>query len=294
MEGVILAVLDGIAIREEEEGNAFRQADTPNLDRLFSENPCTQLTAWGEAVGLPEGYIGNSEVGHLHIGSGRTVPQELVRINQMIENGELGEKDALEQAVEHALENGSTVHIMGIASDGGVHGHIDHFLALMRFFAEEGCTVETHPFLDGRDVPPKSAPQYLERVEEESRDLGTGEIGSFMGRYYSMDRDGNWSRTEKAYHALVEGEGHRAEDWEEGLEERYREDRNDYFIEPVILPRFDPVEEGDVVVFSNWRKDRARQLTEAFLDPEFDRFETDDLRDLLFVSMKRYRDDFGN
>ncbi|MDY6773566.1 MAG: 2,3-bisphosphoglycerate-independent phosphoglycerate mutase, partial [Candidatus Nanohaloarchaea archaeon] len=294
MEGVVLAVLDGIGIREEREGNAFLQAETPNLDRMFSQEPYTELKAWGEAVGLPQGYMGNSEVGHLHIGAGRTVPQELVRINRMIDNGKLRGKKAVKEAVRHVGENGSTVHVMGIVSDGGVHGHIDHFLALMEAFASEGLEVETHAFLDGRDVPPKSADRYLEQVEERAEELGTGELGSFMGRYYAMDRDGNWSRTEKAYRALVEGEGHEAESWREGLEERYSQDRNDYFVEPVILEGFEPVEEGDVIIFTNWRKDRARQLTEAFLDPDFDRFETESLQDVLFVSMKQYRDDFDN
>ncbi|MFB6265620.1 MAG: 2,3-bisphosphoglycerate-independent phosphoglycerate mutase [Candidatus Nanohaloarchaea archaeon] len=292
--GVVLVVMDGVGVREEEDRNAVKIADTPNLDRIFSTNPYTELEASGKVVGLPPGYMGNSEVGHLHIGSGRTVPQELLRINRMIGDGSLFEEEALKDAAEHAREEDSTVHVMGIASDGGVHGHIDHFLALMEFFSEEGCDVESHPFLDGRDVPPRSADRYLERVEEEADELGNGEIGSFMGRYYSMDRDNNWGRTEKAYNALVHGQGHEASDWEEGLEERYGEDRNDYFVEPVILDGFEPVQNGDVVVFSNWRKDRARQLTEAFVDRGFERFETEELPDLFFVSMKQYRDDFDN
>ncbi|MDY6761961.1 MAG: 2,3-bisphosphoglycerate-independent phosphoglycerate mutase, partial [Candidatus Nanohaloarchaea archaeon] len=262
MNGVVLAVLDGIGVRDEVEGNAFRQADTPNLDRLFEEEPYTELAAYGEAVGLPDGYIGNSEVGHLHLGAGRVIPQELVRINQAIDDGSFFDSDALEQAAA-AAERG-TVHVMGIASDGGVHGHIDHLLALVRYFADRVKEVKVHAFLDGRDVEPESAATYLQRIEEQADDLGTGHIASFMGRYYAMDRDGNWERTEQAYQALVEGEAHTVGDWQSGLEERYREDRNDYFIEPVIIEdQFTPVQEGDAVVFSNYRKDRARQLTRS-------------------------------
>ncbi|MDY6776700.1 MAG: 2,3-bisphosphoglycerate-independent phosphoglycerate mutase [Candidatus Nanohaloarchaea archaeon] len=291
---VVLVVVDGVGIRQEEEGNAVKMADTPNMDRLFSENPYTELEAYGEAVGLPEGYIGNSEVGHLHIGAGRVIPQELVRINEAIEDGSFFEDPALEDAAEKAKDNDGTVHVMGIASDGGVHGHIDHFLALMEFFAGEGCEVESHPFLDGRDVQPKSAPEFLERIQEKAEEIGTGHIGSLMGRYYAMDRDENWGRTEKAYNALVRGEGHEAASWGEGLESRYGEDRNDYFVEPVILDGFEPVEEGDVVVFSNWRKDRARQLSKAFLEPGFDHFDTEDPSKFHFVSMMRYEDDLDN
>ncbi|MCJ7479169.1 MAG: 2,3-bisphosphoglycerate-independent phosphoglycerate mutase, partial [Candidatus Nanohaloarchaeota archaeon QJJ-7] len=294
MDGVVLAVLDGLGVRKGEDGNAFLHADTPNLDRLFSENPYTELRAWGEAVGLPEGYIGNSEVGHLHIGSGRVVTQELVRINKLISEGKFPEKEALKEAAEEAKRKDSRVHVMGIASDGGVHGHVNHILALMEFFADRGCEVETHAFLDGRDVPPESASGYLEQIQEKSEEVGNGSLGSFMGRYYSMDRDDNWDRTEKAYRALISGEGHRAEDWEEGLEDRYEDDRNDYFVEPVILEGFEPVEEGDVVVFSNWREDRARQLTRAFIQPDFGPFETDDPEKFYFVSMMPYEDHFDN
>ncbi|MDY6766389.1 MAG: 2,3-bisphosphoglycerate-independent phosphoglycerate mutase [Candidatus Nanohaloarchaea archaeon] len=289
MNGVVLAVLDGIGIRDETEGNAVKQADTPALDRLFREKPHTELAAYGEAVGLPEGYIGNSEVGHLHLGAGRVIPQELTRINQAISDGSFFDNATLHGAADRVAAGG-TVHLMGITSDGGVHGHLDHLLALIEFFAAEDCDVVVHAFLDGRDVEPESAARYLERIEETADAAGTGHIASFMGRYYAMDRDNNWDRTEQAYRALVDGDAHTATDWRSGLEARYREDRNDYFVEPTIIEdRFDPVAEGDVVVFANYRKDRARQLTRALTGDGFDRFTTETTFQM--VTMMPY-DDF--
>ncbi len=290
---VALVVMDGMGVRDVESDNAVAQADTPHLDDLFDTEPYTELAAYGPAVGLPEGYIGNSEVGHLHIGAGRTIPQELVRINEMIADGTFAESEALQDAAATAREEDVTVHVMGIVSDGGVHGHIDHIEALIGFFADAGCDVETHAFLDGRDVEPKSAAEYLERIEAKAAAAGTGHLGSFMGRYFAMDRDENWDRTAVAYDALVSGEGHEAADWEAGLAERYRHDRNDYFVEPVLLPGFEPIEPGDVVVFANWRKDRARQLSRAFLFDDFPHFETMD-GDVTFVTMMEYEDDFPN
>lgn len=292
MDGrVALVVMDGVGVRDEEDGNAFAQADTPTLDRLFAEEPYTELQASGEAVGLPEGYIGNSEVGHLHIGAGRVIPQELVRINEAIDDGSLYGEDALVSAADAALETDGTVHLMGIASDGGVHGHIDHITALMDFFADAGCDVQVHAFLDGRDVEPKSARRYLDTIQEAAGEAGSAWLGSFMGRYFAMDRDTNWDRTERAYSALVHGEGHVVPDVETGLEQAYGRDRNDYFVEPTLLETFAPIEDDDVVVFTNWRKDRARQLTRAFIEGDFDTFPVAD-RDIGFVTMMPYDDDF--
>lgn len=287
----MLAVLDGIGIQDEEEGNAVVQADTPNLDRLFSRFPYTELEAYGPAVGLPEGYIGNSEVGHIHLGAGRVIPQELKRINDAIEDGSFFENDTLKNAAEHATKEDRTVHVMGIASDGGVHGHLHHVLALIQFFAREGCEVRTHPFLDGRDVEPESAEPYLERIQEVAEATGTGAVASIMGRYYAMDRDGNWGRTEKAYRALVYGEGRSAGSVDEAMQTARREDRNDYFVEPTLVEGFNGIDEGDVIVFSNYRKDRARQLTEALNASDVDEFpvEGDAFH---FVSMMPYTDRF--
>ncbi len=292
VNGVVLAVLDGIGMRDEEEGNAVMQAETPSLDRFFAEAPYTELAAYGEAVGLPPGYMGNSEVGHLHLGAGRIIPQELVRINEAIEDGSFFGNDTLETAAEHAAREGGTVHVMGLASDGGVHAHIDHLLALVEFFARHDLAVKVHAFLDGRDVPPESARQYLERIERRAAERGTGHLASFMGRYYAMDRDRNWERTETAYRALVHGEGRTVNGISDGLKTAREEDRNDYFVEPTIIDgAFEPLEDGDVVVFSNYRKDRARQLTRALTDPTFDEFDT--AGDAFhFVSMMPYSDEF--
>lgn len=292
-QGVVLVVMDGIGNAPPGEGNAVSRADTPILDRLFADYPYTELSASGPAVGLPDGYIGNSEVGHLHIGAGRVIPQELVRINKAIADGSFFTNQTLEDAAAYAREHDSTVHVMGIASDGGVHGHIDHMKALIRCFAEKGCEVRTHAFLDGRDVGPKTADRYLADLEETADKYGTGHIASFMGRYYAMDRDNNWQRTQEAYNCLVRGEGRKAADTDAGLEEAYRNDRNDYFVNPTIIDEHSiTVSEHDVVVVSNYRKDRARQLTSAFVT-DFDRFPTTNL-DLRFVTMMRYKDSFDN
>lgn len=293
MRNLCLVVLDGLGIAPPGEGNAFARADTPTLDQFFAQYPYTELDASGPAVGLPDGYIGNSEVGHLHLGAGRVIPQELVRINTAIAEDRFCSQDALQAAARYAREHDSTVHVMGIASDGGVHGHIDHIHALVRCFAGHDLDVKVHAFLDGRDVPPTSAARYLEELSATAAAEGTGEIASFMGRYYAMDRDQNWDRTERAYRALVHGEAHTTDDVNDGVQERYRENRNDYFIEPTIVSdSFAPVSEDDVVIFSNYRKDRARQLSAAFIAADFDRFETDATERPYFVSMMRYRDDF--
>ncbi|MFB6180522.1 MAG: 2,3-bisphosphoglycerate-independent phosphoglycerate mutase [Candidatus Nanohalobium sp.] len=291
MKPVLLTVMDGMALREEEQGNAFKQADTPNLDKLMEEHGCTALDASGPAVGLPEGFTGNSEVGHLHLGAGRKIPQRLKRIDNAIKENSLKEKQALKEALEQAEEENSTVHFAGMISDGGIHSHIRHLKALMKAASEYSVDVKIHCFTDGRDVEPKSADKYLSQVEDWCKEYG-GEIATISGRYYSMDRDHNWERTEKAYKAMTQGEGLQFNDPREPVEETYEEGDYDYFVIPGAREGFEGIENNDQVVFFNFRADRVRQITEAFLKPEFEEFENPVRPG--YTSMFRYRKDFNN
>ncbi len=291
MRPVLLVVMDGVGLRDEEEGNAFKLADTPNLDRLMEEG-FAKLDASGPAVGLPEGYTGNSEVGHLHLGAGRRIPQRLTRINEAVESGELERNDALVSALERAEQDNTTLHFAGIISDGGIHGHIDHLKALMEIASGHDIEeVYIHCFTDGRDVKPKSAEKFLSQVEEWCGEYDT-EIATVMGRYYSMDRDHNWDRTEKAYRAMAEAEGFGFSDPAEAVERTYREGDYDYFIQPSVKEGYEGMEDVDELVFYNFRADRERQIAEAFLDPGFDEFDNPVRPN--FTSMFLYRHDFGN
>ena len=291
MNPVLLVVMDGVGLREETEGNALKQADTPNLGKLMARNGFQKLEASGPAVGLPEGYTGNSEVGHLHLGAGRKIPQRLTRINQAVENNELRQKDALKNSLEKAEENNSTVHLAGIISDGGIHGHIQHLKALLEIASSYDVDVEIHCFTDGRDVAPKSAEKFLDRIEKWTQKFG-GEIATVIGRYYAMDRDHNWDRTEKAYRTMVEGEGLQFTDPREALEETYDEGDYDYFTVPAARKDFEGIENDDEIVFYNFRADRERQIVEALLKQDFEQF--DNPVQPGFVSMFRYRKDFEN
>jgi len=287
----LLVVIDGLGLREEAEGNAFKQADTPNLDILMEEYGYQELEASGHAVGLPEGYTGNSEVGHLHLGAGRRIPQRLTRINNAIENEELGEKKALKQAFERAEENDSTVHMAGIISDGGIHGHINHLKALLKISRDYDVGVEIHAFTDGRDVNPKSAKKYIHDIEkcvEEAK----GKIATIIGRFYSMDRDSNWDRTRQAYNTMAQSEGFVFEDPREAVDKAYSDGEYDYFIQPSSRSDYDGISFDDELIFYNYRADRERQIAEAFLKPDFDQFEND-VRPS-FTSMFPYRRDFDN
>ncbi|MFB6199853.1 MAG: 2,3-bisphosphoglycerate-independent phosphoglycerate mutase [Candidatus Nanohaloarchaea archaeon] len=288
MSSTVLIVVDGIAEREEKQGNAFKQADTPNLDSIFQDREL--LEAYGPAVGLPEGYQGNSEVGHLHLGAGRRVPQRLSRINNSIEDNEFGEREAVREAFQRARENGSAVHLAGMISDGGIHSHIDHLKALIET-VPESVELKIHCFTDGRDVSPKSAKEYIEQVQSwiEDRDA---EIATVSGRYFSMDRDENWDRTRKAYNSMTEGEVFRYEKPEEAVEKAYRDGENDYFIQPSARKGFEGIEEDDELVIFNFRADRVRQITEAFLKQDFTEFDNSVRPNV--TTMMRYRDDFEN
>lgn len=291
---LMLMILDGFGLGPEGEGNAISQGRLPNYRRLLAVYPHTRLRASGEAVGLPAGQMGNSEVGHLNIGAGRIVYQELTRISKAIRDGSFFSNEALVGAVRAAREHGGALHLMGLVSDGGVHSHLDHLYALLDLAKREGLErVYIHAFLDGRDVPPASAAGYLEQVEDECRQKGIGAIATIMGRYYAMDRDRRWERTARAYRALVAGEGHQASSSGEAIRASYERDITDEFVEPTVITRdgrpLATVREGDSVVFFNFRADRARQLTRAFVDRDFDAFERPGGRlDIQFVCLTQY------
>jgi 2,3-bisphosphoglycerate-independent phosphoglycerate mutase len=276
---VALIILDGFALREETQGNAVAQAKKPNFDRYWSTYPHTTLTACGEAVGLPEGQMGNSEVGHLNIGAGRIVYQDLTRISKSIREGEFFENETLLAAVRHAKQNGKKLHLYGLLSDGGVHSHIEHLYALLELAKRENLQdVYIHAFLDGRDVAPDSAKGYLENLQQKIAELGVGRIATVQGRYYAMDRDKRWERTEKSYRAMVYGEGPKYTDPIQAVVESYEKSVYDEFVMPTVIVGEDGkpvglVESEDSVIFFNFRPDRAIQLSQVFTNEDFQGFD---------------------
>ncbi|TJY39563.1 2,3-bisphosphoglycerate-independent phosphoglycerate mutase [Cohnella pontilimi] len=276
---VALIILDGFGLREEKHGNAVAQANKPNFDRFWATYPHTQLTACGEAVGLPEGQMGNSEVGHLNIGAGRIVYQDLTRISKSIREGEFYDNGTLIGAVRHAKTNGKKLHLYGLLSDGGVHSHIEHLFALLELAKKEGLSdVFVHAFLDGRDVAPDSAVGYLERLTAKINELGVGHIATVQGRYYAMDRDKRWERTEKSYRAMVYGEGPAYNDPIKAVKESYEKSVMDEFVMPTVIVGADNkpvglVESEDAVIFFNFRPDRAIQLSNVFTNEDFRGFD---------------------
>ncbi|MGL5207513.1 MAG: 2,3-bisphosphoglycerate-independent phosphoglycerate mutase [Acidaminococcaceae bacterium] len=272
---VMLMILDGWGIAPDSSANAATRARTPNLTKLLATCPHTEIICSGEAVGLPEGQMGNSEVGHLNMGAGRIVYQELTRISKAIKDGDFFSNPALTNAMKAAKEKKSSLHLMGLLSDGGVHSHLEHLLALVRMAAEEGVqSVYIHAFLDGRDVGPKTALCYVEELEDALKNIGIGRIATVSGRYYAMDRDKRWERLEKAYKAIVMHDGKKAESAAKGIKASYDAGINDEFVEPFIIIDDENacVKEADEVVFFNFRPDRARQLTRAFVDKDFSFF----------------------
>ncbi len=277
MNPLLLVILDGFGVREKSVANAIRLARMPHYQRLLDRYPHTTLLASGEAVGLPRGVMGNSEVGHLTIGSGRIVYQDLTRINQAIDDGSFFENLILRQACQSA--GGKKLHLIGLLSDGGVHSHERHLFALLKlakqWFANpspasgEGKIV-IHAFLDGRDTPPKSSQLYLKRLQNEIS--GIGEIGTLIGRYYAMDRDKRWDRVQIAYDALVGGKGEKHSDPIRAIDEVYRQHLTDEFIKPILFGKDNRISDGDSVIFFNFRPDRARELTRALTDPDFNDF----------------------
>ncbi|WP_027965436.1 2,3-bisphosphoglycerate-independent phosphoglycerate mutase [Halalkalibacillus halophilus] len=294
-----LIILDGYALRDEAFGNAIKQARTPNFDRYWDSFPTSSLTASGEAVGLPEGQMGNSEVGHLNIGAGRVVYQNLTRINLAIKDGSFQDNEAFEHAAEHAEKHDSAWHIFGLLSDGGVHSHQEHIHALLDTAKQKGISeVYVHAFLDGRDVGPKTAVGYLKDLRAKMDEIGIGKLATVSGRYYAMDRDKRWDRVEKAYRAIRLGEGKLVDDAIKGVEESYVKDVVDEFVEPLVLTDDNgesvcQVSDGDAVIFANFRPDRANQLTDIFTNNKFDDFEDNYhvLHDLYMVTMTQYSED---
>ncbi len=285
-----LLILDGWGIAPAGPGNAPSVADTPNLDRLFASCPNSRLTAHGRAVGLPEGYMGNSEVGHLNIGSGRIVYQDMTRIDVAIEDGSFATNPVIADVIAAAKKNGSTLHFMGLLSDGGVHSHIDHLLALCRLADREGVRVRVHCLLDGRDTPPDSAMSYVKTLESELAKLHDQAIAALCGRFYAMDRDKRWERVKEAFDLFVHGSGARGENAQAALQAFYAQKITDEFVKPVWVGKENPgLKDGDAVFFFNFRADRMREIVSALTLPDFDGFERGELPKLSAVaSMTSY------
>lgn len=291
-KNVVLVIMDGYGIREETKGNAIHMAKKPNLDYLFSKYPWTLLNASGEAVGLPEGQMGNSEVGHMNIGAGRIVFQSLTRVNIEVRNDTLQYVPAIDNAINHAIKNNSKLHIMGLLSDGGVHSHINHILYLLEKAALRGVKeVVVHAFLDGRDVPPKSAKVYFDQLKEKVDQTRGAKIGVVSGRYYAMDRDRNWNRTQLAYDAIVYNKGP-FKDLYQGLEEAYENGETDEFVRPYIVSPNSNINDNDSVIYANFRPDRAIQLSLALTNISKTKLENPkEFKNLFFVSMMLYSED---
>ncbi|MCP5184203.1 MAG: 2,3-bisphosphoglycerate-independent phosphoglycerate mutase [Pseudomonadales bacterium] len=294
----LLVILDGFGHQAPGPYNAISQAHTPNLDRLLSQYPHTLISGSGMDVGLPDGQMGNSEVGHMHLGAGRVVYQDFTRINRAIEQGEFARNRAIRTAFEKVKASGGALHVMGLLSPGGVHSHEEQIFAALRAARDAGLPrVYLHAFLDGRDTPPRSAAPSLEAATKLFQELGNGAVASLCGRYFAMDRDNRWERQERAYNLLVRGEApFHAASAAEGLAMAYARDEGDEFVQPTAIhtPGTLPVrmQDGDAVLFMNFRADRARQLTRAIVDPEFDGFQRRSTVKLAeFVMLTRYAED---
>lgn len=270
---LVLMILDGFGIAPQE-GNAIAAAKKPNLDKIFAENPHTQIGASGMDVGLPDGQMGNSEVGHTNIGAGRIVYQELTRITKSAQDGDMDKNEALVKAMKNAKENGKALHFMGLLSDGGVHSHNSHLYALLEMAKRMGLEkVFIHCFMDGRDVPPSSGKDYVADLLKKLDEIGVGKVATVMGRYYAMDRDNRWERVEKAYAAMVYGEGEQADCPLCAMQNSYDKEVTDEFVVPTVIKGAEPISEGDSVIFYNFRPDRAREITRTLVDPDFTGFE---------------------
>ena len=290
---VVLMILDGYGLNDKVEGNAIAQAKTPVMDQLMKECPWVRGNASGMAVGLPEGQMGNSEVGHLNMGAGRIVYQELTRITKEIQDGTFFENPALVKAVENCRKNGSALHLMGLLSDGGVHSHNTHLYALLELARRHGLEkVFVHCFLDGRDTPPASGREYAEALNKEMEKIGVGRIASVMGRYYAMDRDNNYDRVKLAYDAMTKGEGLTAACGICAIQESYDRKETDEFVKPTVVVEdgrpVATVQDGDSVIFFNFRPDRAREITRAFCDDDFKGFDRGARRQITYVCFSDY------
>lgn len=295
----MILIMDGYGLNDSDYGNAMAKADKPALDEIFRKYPGTRIDACGSHVGLPDGQMGNSEVGHMNIGAGRIVYQSLSRITMAIEDGSFFENKALLKAIAHVKQNGSKLHISGLLSDGGVHSHIEHIKALIDLAKRSGISdILVHCYLDGRDVPPRCAEKYIKEIDEKVREAG-GRIATISGRYYAMDRDKRWDRVKKAYDAITLGVGEDAKTPVEAIKNAYERGENDEFVMPTVIHYEDDnagaeniktaLDDGDAMIMANFRPDRAREITRAIVDPEFDGFEREkSVKDLTYVCMTEY------
>lgn len=294
MKPLILVIMDGLGINSEAKGNAVLTAATPVLDQISKNYPYTEIGASGSFVGLPDGQMGNSEVGHLNIGAGRVVYQDYTRISRAVESGDIFHNSAITKSVDALKSTGNTLHIMGLLSDGGVHSHISHLSALLEIAKKRGLSkVCIHAFMDGRDTPPRSGLKYIEELEAHIKELGIGKIATMMGRFYAMDRDNRWDRVEEAYRAMAEGIGKRADSATKALELSYADDKGDEFVDPVIIAgdgeEPDLIRNNDAIIFFNFRADRAREITRAFTEKNFSNFTVFERPELSsFVCMTSY------
>ena len=296
---VVLMILDGYGLNERHDGNAVYEAKTPVMDRLMKEYPFVKGNASGLSVGLPDGQMGNSEVGHLNMGAGRIVYQELTRITKSIEDGDFFENPEFLAAVENCKNHDSALHLYGLVSDGGVHSHITHIYGLLELAKRNGLTkVFVHCFLDGRDTPPSSGKEFVEELEEKMKELGVGRVASVMGRYYAMDRDNRWDRVKLAYDALTKGEGNRGESATGLIQESYDNGKTDEFVLPAVVTENGApvglIREHDSVIFFNFRPDRAREITRAFCDDSFSGFEREKRMELTYVCFTDYDETIPN
>ena len=285
-----LIIMDGFGLNPSDYGNAIHAAHTPNLTRLFAENPCTSIGASGMDVGLPDGQMGNSEVGHTNIGAGRVVYQELTRITKAIADDQLKDNEALVNAMNNAKKEGAALHLMGLLSSGGVHSHNTHLYGLLELAKKMGVqNVYVHGFMDGRDVPPTSGKEFVEELQAKMQEIGVGKIATVMGRYYAMDRDNRWERVGKAYAAMVYGEGVQNPDAAKAVEDSYAADVTDEFIVPVVCDKNGVIKANDSVICFNFRPDRAREITRTLVDEAFDGFERKNgFFPLTYVCMTQY------
>ncbi len=289
---VMLMILDGFGLTDKVDGNAVLAAKKPNFDNYYNNYPHTALSASGLDVGLPKGQMGNSEVGHLNIGAGRIIYQELTRITKEVEEKKFYQNEALNLAMDNALKNNSSLHLLGLLSDGGVHSHIEHLKALLAMAKEKGLTkVYVHCFMDGRDVPPSSGKDFIIELENYMKEIKVGKIATVSGRYYAMDRDKRWERVNLAYNAMVLGQGEEANSAEECMDKSYNDNKTDEFVLPCVIKEdgkaIGTIKNNDSIIFFNFRPDRAREITRAINDREFDGFKRNTLN-LTYVTMTQY------
>ena len=295
----MLMILDGFGINENEKGNAIKMANIPNLNKILKENPNTVIHTSGKDVGLPDGQMGNSEVGHTNIGAGRIIYQDLAKITKSIEDGDFFSKPEFVSAIENCKKHNSKLHIMGLVSDGGVHSHNRHLYGLLEMAKRKGFEdVFVHCFLDGRDTPPASGEGYISELENKMKEKQVGQIATISGRFYSMDRDKRWERVKKAYDAIVNGEGEKSNSATKAIEESYQKEIFDEFVVPTVITNMNgepiaKIEENDSVIFFNFRPDRAREITRSIVDKEFDGFEIKKMN-TFFVCMTPYDETMPN